>query len=389
MNFHPLSELFPLMQGREFDELVADIKANGLREPIWTYQGQILDGRNRWLACEKAGVAQRPMREYTGDDPLGFVVSLNLHRRHLTEGQKAALALDILPYLEDDARKRQGARNDIQEKFPESDAGQARDKAAKLVGTNPRYVSDAKKLAKEAPQLFEKVKAGEISLPAAKLQARDEANKAALTRPIAIEIAAGLHVGDFREKAALLADECCELVFTDPPYDRDSIPLFGDAAREAARILKPGGSFIAYCGQIQLPEVLRLCSEHLRYWWVIANIHAERPNQMDKYGIKNHWKPMVWFVKGTRGDVQTFVPDTVSGAREKTHHVWQQAEEEASFYIEKLTSPSGLVVDFFAGGGTTIVAAEKLGRPWIAFEIDPRAAERASNRVNSIRSEAA
>lgn len=69
MNFHPLSELFPLMQGREFDELVADIKANGLREPIWTYQGQILDGRNRWRACEAAQITHRPMREYTGDDP--------------------------------------------------------------------------------------------------------------------------------------------------------------------------------------------------------------------------------------------------------------------------------------------------------------------------------
>lgn len=197
-------------------------------------------------------------------------------------------------------------------------------------------------------------------------------------------IATGLHVGDFRELAGVIPDESVELVFTDPPYDRDSIPLFGDAAKVAARILKPGGSFIAYCGQIQLPEVLLYCAGHLRYWWVLANVHAGKPNQMNKYGIKNHWKPLVWFVKGSRGDVQTFIPDTISGAREKQHHDWQQAESEASTCIELLTSPRGVVVDFFAGGGTTLVAAERLGRPWVAFEIDADAAGRSTKRLSRL-----
>lgn len=107
MRFHPFAELFPLIQGAEFDALVADIKAHGVREAIWTYHGQILDGRNRWRACEAAGIAHRPTREYEGDDPLAFVLSLNLQRRHLTEGQKAALALDLLPHLEAQARERQ------------------------------------------------------------------------------------------------------------------------------------------------------------------------------------------------------------------------------------------------------------------------------------------
>lgn len=94
MKFHPLSELFPLMQGREFDELVADIKAHGLREPITTLDGMILDGRNRWRACEAAGAEPRTC-EYHGEDPLGWVVSLNLHRRHLDESQRAIVAAKI------------------------------------------------------------------------------------------------------------------------------------------------------------------------------------------------------------------------------------------------------------------------------------------------------
>ena len=50
--FHPLANVFPLLAGEEFDALVADIQASGLREAIWLYEGQILDGRNRYRACQ-------------------------------------------------------------------------------------------------------------------------------------------------------------------------------------------------------------------------------------------------------------------------------------------------------------------------------------------------
>jgi len=192
----------------------------------------------------------------------------------------------------------------------------------------------------------------------------------------------GLHHGDFRELSKLIPDESVELVFTDPPYDRKSIPMFGEAAEIASRILRPGGSMISYCGQIQLPEVLTLMSNHLRYWWVNACIHSGGSHQMNKYGIKVDWKPMVWFVKGTRGDVQTFVHDSVTGDKEKLHHEWQQAQSEAEYYIDKLCSPDGVVVDFFAGGGTTLSAANKLKRKWIAYEIDAIHISKAAERLS-------
>ncbi|MFT3905619.1 MAG: hypothetical protein QM718_04870 [Steroidobacteraceae bacterium] len=94
MNFHPYSEIFPLLPDAELAELARDIGEHGLREAIWTYQGQILDGRNRYLACEKAGEIPE-YREYKGKDPLGFVVSLNITRRHLTNEQRAMAAARI------------------------------------------------------------------------------------------------------------------------------------------------------------------------------------------------------------------------------------------------------------------------------------------------------
>jgi hypothetical protein len=88
MKFHPYSEIFPPLAGTDLNALAADIKANGLREAIWLYDGQILDGRNRFTACRQVQV-EPSFRDYTGDDPLGFVVSLNITRRHLTVEQRA------------------------------------------------------------------------------------------------------------------------------------------------------------------------------------------------------------------------------------------------------------------------------------------------------------
>jgi ParB-like chromosome segregation protein Spo0J len=56
ISFHPLAEVFPLIEGDDFDELVRDIREHGLREPIVLLGKQILDGRNRYRACVAAGL---------------------------------------------------------------------------------------------------------------------------------------------------------------------------------------------------------------------------------------------------------------------------------------------------------------------------------------------
>jgi N6-adenosine-specific RNA methylase IME4 len=90
---HPAADIFPMLDDKDLKVLAADIKANGLINPIVKLDGKILDGRNRYRACRLAGVEPRFVDGYKGAmDPLTYVISTNLHRRHLSESQRAMIA---------------------------------------------------------------------------------------------------------------------------------------------------------------------------------------------------------------------------------------------------------------------------------------------------------
>src|SRR5271156_2646116 len=78
LSYHPLAQIFPLIEGPEFEAFVDDVREHGLRAPIVTFDAKILDGRNRFRACQQASV-EPVFVKYEGDNPLAFVISLNLN----------------------------------------------------------------------------------------------------------------------------------------------------------------------------------------------------------------------------------------------------------------------------------------------------------------------
>jgi N6-adenosine-specific RNA methylase IME4 len=157
--FHPLANVLPLLDGAEFDGLVRDIAQNGLLTPIVLYQDKILDGRNRYLACQKAGVEPRYV-EYEGDDPVGFVISQNLSRRHLGPSERAMVAARM-------ANLKWGQRADRVEGSIELST------AAKLVSVSEPSVKRAKVVIdRGTPELQEAVDRGRIAVHEAEKCAR-------------------------------------------------------------------------------------------------------------------------------------------------------------------------------------------------------------------------
>jgi ParB-like chromosome segregation protein Spo0J len=158
MYLHPLCAIFPHMDDSAFESLKADIATNGLCQPIITLDGKILDGAHRYRACSELGIAPY-LDEFVGEDPVAFVISANLHRRHMTPSQAAMVAASL-------ANMKQGARTDLEPSasLPKvAEVSQA--DAARMLDVSTRSVTAAAKVIEHGtPELVEAVKQGEVSI---------------------------------------------------------------------------------------------------------------------------------------------------------------------------------------------------------------------------------
>lgn len=223
---HPVASMFPMIEDSELRELADDISENGQNEPIvlvpyyddftavlashglsftddeWCQVcGQypeveaelepdmvIIDGRNRMSACLLAGVEPRVTYDIPGntsgkdsDSPdweqyvTAWITSSNIHRRHLSKGQRAAIAAEMVEFFAADAKKRMlSGKSSPEAKLPQGDrAPQSRDKAASMVDVSARTVADAKKVMDNDPEMFKQVKAGKLAPSAAAKKIRD------------------------------------------------------------------------------------------------------------------------------------------------------------------------------------------------------------------------
>lgn len=160
MKSHPYAKLFPLITGSELEELAADIDENGLNEPITTYQGMILDGRNRYEACSLLGKKPK-FNEFSGSekDALAYVLSANLRRRHLTDSQRGMVAAEM-------ANTGRGKPNSANLQIMEPLISQA--KAAEAVSVSTRTVAAAAAVKNTGiDELTEAVKSGEVPVSVA------------------------------------------------------------------------------------------------------------------------------------------------------------------------------------------------------------------------------
>jgi len=378
MEFHEIANIFPMMQSDEYENLVADIKQNGLIEPIILYENKILDGRNRWKACIEAGVEPR-FENYSGDSPISYVISKNANRRHLSKSQLAMIATEVLPMLEEEAEKRKIAnlkqnKADV-ELVPHRSIGHSRDIAGEMLGVTGRYITEAKKIKTETPEFIEPILNGELTIPkATKLLKIEKAKEQFVKQTQTAKLKATIEFSDAIEWLNKMPP--CDLLLTDPPYmtDVDDINLFANWIITGLNKVKDTGRAYVFIGaypkemkaylNVNIPKHIELCQVLI---WTYKNTLGNNPK--DRY--KQNYQACLYFkginspdlncpITNEQWAVQEInAPDGRQGDRFQT---WQKPLEIANRFIRHSTKEGDIIYDPFAGTGTFLLAAAELGR---------------------------
>lgn len=411
MEFHPLANIFPLIEGAEFEALVADVKENGVHEPVILLEGMILDGRNRYRAAAVNSVAFETI-EYRGNDPLGYVVSLNLRRRHLDESQRAMVMARI-------ATLPKGVRSDT----AIAASVLTQEQASRLLNVSVDSGQRARKVIDEgAPELVAAVERGEVSVSAAaevasltkeeqivivargedeivreanriKRERKEEkkAKREAIKRAVPDNLPRvsdrfTLMHADLRD--ADIKPESIDLILTDPPYPEEHLECFRWLADCAAKWLKPGGTLAVMSGQAHLPKVIdRLClNDALSYRWTMAYLTpGGQAVQIFPRKVNTFWKPIILMQKGNiDGDWIGDVSKSDPNDNDKRFHHWGQSESGIADLINRLSLPGQVICDPFLGGGTTGLVSVQMNRVFIGCDIDENNVKISASRMQEL-----
>jgi site-specific DNA-methyltransferase (adenine-specific) len=373
MEIHPVAKLFPMISDPELAKLAIDIKENGLRQAIVVQNGMLLDGRNRLEACRIVDVKPR-FEEFEGNNPEAFIISANIHRRHLTESQRAMIAAQL-------ANMPSGYRADLQPS-PNSDEVSLQ-QAANLLNVGRGTVADAKFVLKESPELAEQVTNGEKTIHAAKKELETKADQA--ERETAQKAITDAKRKSLESVCDLRVCSCADLfasgikpdvVITDPPYSAGFLPVFSELAQACRDV----PLVAVMSGQSYLPGVIQRLCEHLKYRWTLAYLTPGGQSvQQFPAKINCFWKPVLLF-----GEAVDWIGDVSKSAvndNDKRFHEWGQSESGMADLIERLTKPGQLICDPFLGGGTTAVVSLALGRRFVGCDIDADCVARARQRI--------
>ena len=187
MKEHPAASIFPMMDGQEYEQFKADIAANGQRRPIVVWKAMLIDGRNRLRACIELGITPETMELPDGADPVQWIISENIHRRHLSASQRATFAAEIETIGRGGDRKSSNSQEKQHENQRRNIAPLIGD-TAKAASVSTRLVNDARTVLKDgAQEVVDAVKAGKVSVSKAANVVRKEKDKekqkAAIAKP--------------------------------------------------------------------------------------------------------------------------------------------------------------------------------------------------------------
>lgn len=193
----------------------------------------------------------------------------------------------------------------------------------------------------------------------------------------------GIYTGDARELAKAIPDESVDLIFTDPPYHKEFLPLYEFLFELSARVLKPSGFCLTYAGGYWKNKIFSMADERLEYFWDYSLLMKGNSTIIWPRRTIARCKSILAFRRiGSKALPRTNVLGAWQGGNEdKRFHEWGQDEETARYYISCFCKNESVVFDPFVGGGTTLAIARRLNMRGLGFEINDMVACVARTRV--------
>ena len=396
--------MVPELTEAEYVALKAAIREAGriLVPVVVTSDGEVIDGKGRVRAAEELKITNYPRAIVHGlddDSRRMHRLSLNCVRRQLSAEQKREIVRATLRATPELSNNYLGEMTGVTDKTvakvrEDLEATSEIPKLTTFRGkdgkTRPRYVTARtpreQKAAAEALQ-----KLGE-SAPSHLMTTRDVIRKAKRMAVAAAKEAAQpvsnmppdalveIHHCDFRQMP--VAPGSARLIFTDPLYHREHLPLYAELAAWAAKVLQRGGLLVTYLGTSYLPEVVNQLGKHLNYVWTCATVFDGQKTTIHDRHIRTGWKPLLVYSNGPYQPVDWTV-DVITAIQEKKRHRYQQPELEAEFMIRRFTKEHDLCLDPFMGSATTAAVCKRLNRRCVTTDIDPNVIGEARERVRT------
>jgi 16S rRNA G966 N2-methylase RsmD len=225
-----------------------------------------------------------------------------------------------------------------------------------------------------------KQKEKEIEEDEKRREEQRESFKEAVKDNSAVEI----HHGDFNDVLSGYENDAFDHIITDPPYHERHLHLYGEVAKAAKRVVKPGGLVAAIAPHNFLPTVIEKMSNHLDWFWQWSMIQ-DKPTILQKKKIGIRYKPIVVFHVPPETELDKQAHDIITtGNREKDDHKWQQSLDTTAELITDLTEPNDHICDPMAGSGTTGVAALRENRQAVLIDDDADALDTANKRLSEV-----
>ncbi|MDP9288056.1 MAG: hypothetical protein M3P08_07650 [Thermoproteota archaeon] len=412
------ASLVPKISEAQYQPIKQDIKENGQHVPIIIdRKGSILDGLTRYRICQELGIEPKTMLcnvEY--EDPLlakQLIININRNRRDLTAFQKIELEARLEPIEAELAKRRQielagtrptkelpkssteliGETDTLSKNLPKV-TNEVKGRVIDIASSKARVSSELYRqgrylLKVEPPEIIEKLRTGKLKIHKVygrriKQEHRDKLIEQA--EKITQELPSGIKLicGDMIQECENIPDNSIDCIFTDPPYDLESVPIYAELGKVAARVLKPGASLVTIVGSYCLPQVMDLLRQSgLKYNWFCYMRHSGATLAMHGNHAVACGKVILWFCKGDKLiDTGRYVADFMeSEAPNKSLHEWAQSTKEADHFLSRLVVENQTVLDPFMGSGTTGIAALNLKTQFIGIEIDKEKFDRAEARI--------